>query len=259
MSAHWSASPWTVLDFESTGIDLENDRAVQVAVIQLDSTGVKFSLCRVINPGIEIPQGAIDVHGITNEQVQAEGLDPVEVIRHIALKVENAWEKGLPIVAMNASFDITLLDRELRRHAGRGLNTDGALVVDPLVVDRACDPYRPGKRKLDALADWYQVRQEGAHDALADCLTAARVVWRQARMEDGSVVGPNGRRRTYDYSPVRELSLPDLHQWQAQRYAEWAENFEQYQRTKANPPHPDAAIDRSWPWKPVPVQEGVPA
>ena len=258
MSASWVDIPWTVLDFETSGTDLKSDRAVQVAVVQLDSTGVKRSLCHVVNPGIEIPQGAIDVHGITNERARAEGLDPAKVVPQVAGIVEAAWGRGEPVLACNASFDVTVLDREMRRHMGRGLDLTGAAVLDPLVIDRACDTYRPGGRKLTDLAAHYKVKQEGAHDALADCLTAARVVWRQARETVTEVYGPNGRKRRCDYSPLRALDLPSLHVWQAERYAEWAEGFELYLHTKADPRQPDAVVDRDWPWRPL-VGAGVSA
>jgi DNA polymerase-3 subunit epsilon len=213
----------------------------------------------ILNPGIPIPEGAQAIHGISSERAEAEGLDPGNVIPVIAEIVEKAWAAGTVAIATNASFDVTLLDRELRRHAGRGLDLSNALVVDPLLIDRACDTYRPGGRKLVDLAAHYEVKVTDAHDALGDCMTAARVVWRQVRMTATSGPGRNGRTRRMDYSPLRTLPLPDLHRWQADRYSEWAAGFEQYLREKAEPRQPDAVIDRDWPWRPLPIQEGVPA
>lgn len=256
MNAPWWEAPQLVLDTESTGVEIETDRIVQIAVVQIGPKGVERSRCHLVNPGIPIPEGAQAVHGITDEQVQAEGLNPTDVIPAVARLVEGAWAKGQCVVACNASFDVSLLDRELRRHAGRGLNLANALVVDPLVLDRACDPYRPGSRKLVDLAAHYRVKATDAHDALGDCYSAARVVWRQVRTTETSAVSPNGRRRHLDYTPLRELALPELHLWQAERYSEWAAGFEQYLREKAEPRQPDAAIDRAWPWRPL-VGAGV--
>lgn len=257
MSAPWLDLPWTILDFESTGVNLENDRAVQAAVVRIHAGKVERAVSQIINPGIEIPQGAIDVHGITNERARAEGVDPAQHLPWVAGVIEAAWLAGEVVIATNASFDVTLLDRELRRHAGRGLDLSHALVVDPLVVDRACDPYRPGGRKLVDMAAHYQVKVTDAHDALGDCMTAARVVWRQSRMTATEGPGKNGRTRRMNYAPLRELPLPDLHQWQAEKYAEWAEGFETYLRKKKG--EADAVIDRAWPWRPLPVQAGAAA
>lgn len=253
----WLDLPWTILDFESTGVDLENDRAVQVAVVRICGSEVERAVSTIINPGIEIPQGAIDVHGITNERAQAEGGEPGRLIPWAAGIVAAAWANGEPVIATNASFDVTMLDRELRRYTGEGLDVSNALVIDPLVVDRACDPWRPGGRKLVDMAAHYRVRVTDAHDALGDCMTAARVVWRQARMTATEGPGKNGRPRRMNYAPLREMELPALHQWQVEKYAEWAEGFEKYLREKKG--EAGAVIDRSWPWRPLPVKEGAAA
>jgi DNA polymerase-3 subunit epsilon len=249
MAADWLDRPWTVLDFESTGVDLENDRAVQAAVVRIHGGKVERAVSQVINPGIEIPQGAIDVHHITNERAQAEGVDPAKHLPWVAGVVEGAWANGECVIATNASFDVTLLDRELRRHFGRGLDLTNAAVVDPLVVDRACDPWRPGGRKLVDMAAHYRVKVTDAHDALGDCLTAARVVWRQARMTATEGPGKNGRPRRMNYAPLRELELPDLHRWQADRHADWAQSFQTHLRKTGK--DPSAVIDTNWPIRPM--------
>jgi DNA polymerase-3 subunit epsilon len=103
----------------------------------------------------------------------------------------------LAIVAMNAACDFTILDRELARYwpevhplmvpdeAGLVLSPT---VFDPMVLDRAWDKYRKGKRTLSDLARAYGIPvEENAHDAEADCRMAGRVALRL--LEDNRATG----------------------------------------------------------------------
>lgn len=254
MTVLWWETPWTVIDFETTGTDVETDRAVQVAAVEiLPGAGVQNQMCTVIDPGVDIPDAAAAIHGITTGRARAEGADPARVIPAVAQLAEIAWAEGTPVVAMNAAFDLTLLDRELRRHAGRGLDMAGALVLDPYVIDRACDPYRAGKRTLGDLAAHYKVRQDGAHDAAGDCLTAARVLWRQRQITAREAPGSYGRLRKMNYAPLRDMTLAELQGWQARQHAARQADFQRYLREKAKPPQPTAVVDGSWPWRPAPA------
>ncbi|MEX5634984.1 exonuclease domain-containing protein [Parafrankia sp. FMc2] len=226
-----------VVDTETTGTDVENDRIVQGAWVELGPKGPVNTYTCLINPGVEIPQGAIDVHGITNERARAEGVAPAGAVLQLAENIEGFRDQGGAIVAFNAVFDLPLIDRELRRHHGRGLELTGVRVVDPMVLDRACDIHRNhvkgGKRRLGELARHYDAKQDGAHDALADCMTTARVLWRILQR----------------YRHLREMTLDQLVAFQTQAAIAWAINTEQYLRRGDRP---DAVVDGSWPYFPPP-------
>lgn len=81
---------------------------------------------------------------------------------------------------MNAPFDLTLLDRELKRHrasspAGCPGNTPPC-VLDPRVLDKHLDRYRKGRRTLTDLCELYGVVLNGAHDAAADAAASLELV-----------------------------------------------------------------------------------
>lgn len=195
MTAPWWHGGMASLDTESTGLNLEEDRLVEICLVLIrptaplreDRVKTRRSL---IDPGIPVPEEAASVHGYTTERLQAEGGKPAEVIDIFAADVALALVAGMPLVVMNAPFDLTLLDRECRRH---GLATvderlDGrplAPVIDPLVLDRQLVPKRrkvsatQGARQLKTLAQVWGVGwdDELAHAAEYDALQAARVVW----------------------------------------------------------------------------------
>jgi DNA polymerase-3 subunit epsilon len=132
----------------------------------------------------------------------------------------------MPLIAYNASYDLTVLDAELRRHGHPPL-TIGGPVIDPLVLDRALDRYRRGSRKLAAACEHYQVRLDGAHDAAADALAAGRVAWRIAQL----------------HPHIAAMPLPELHAFQARAHETWADGFESYLRSQGK----SEIIDRAWP------------
>ena len=63
---------------------------------------------------------------------------------------------GIPVVVYNAPYDLSLLDRECRRNGLEPIDAPGP-VIDPLVIDKAVDSYRKGKRTLEVAAAHYRV------------------------------------------------------------------------------------------------------
>ena len=174
-----------VFDVETTGVDVETDRIVEAAVTLIVPGSAPRIRKTLVAVDVEIPQEAADIHGISTEHARAHGLPPVTAIDLIAGNLCLAHRQGVPIVTMNTPFDLTILDRELRRHRlplledrlGRAVGP----VIDVFVVDKWVDRYRPGSRTLTALAEHYGARMNGAHSADEDTLTTARVAYLMAR------------------------------------------------------------------------------
>ncbi|WP_067202681.1 3'-5' exonuclease [Microbacterium sp. XT11] len=170
-----------VFDLETTGIDVTRDRIVTAHVGVLDATGREIAakdwLC---DPGIEIPEAAAAVHGITTERARALGRPSADVVREVTAALRSLLSQGVPVVAYNASYDFSLLAHEGRRHGIPPL-VDPFPVIDPFVIDKAFDRYRPGKRTLSVVAEHYAVHLDGAHDASADAVAAGRVAQELAR------------------------------------------------------------------------------
>jgi DNA polymerase-3 subunit epsilon len=171
---------WLLFDLETTGVDTEEARIVTACTAHVTETAKPVINEWLVNPGIDIPQQATDVHGITTAHAKKHGQRPDEAIHDIAEAIVNATRQGIPIVAMNATYDLTVLDRELRRN---GLDRLPIIrpVLDPMVIDREKDKYRKGKRTLIALCEHYTVRIDGAHNSTADAIAAGRVLWAQYR------------------------------------------------------------------------------
>ncbi|MGA5424566.1 3'-5' exonuclease [Streptomyces lavendulocolor] len=173
----WHLGRLAGFDLETTGVDLNHDRIVTACVVQCGGGQPTASATWLADPGIEIPEQAAQVHGITTDEARAKGRPAAEVVAEILAALGQVITSGIPVVAMNARFDLTILDREARRY-GLDPLPDGFPVVDPYVLDKAYDRYRRGSRKLVDLCTHYEVPIGDAHTADADAIAACRVAWR---------------------------------------------------------------------------------
>lgn len=170
---------WTrvigVFDLETTGVDVATDRIVTAHVGLLDADGAVI-LARdwIADPGVEIPDGAAAIHGVTTEHARAVGAPASDVVEQIVDVLRSLMDAGIPVVAYNAAFDFSLLAAEADRHDITALR-DPSPVIDPLVIDKTYDRFRRGKRTLAAVAEHYAVRLEDAHQASADAVAAGRL------------------------------------------------------------------------------------
>jgi len=204
-----------VFDLETTGVDVETARIVSACVAVLESDGAVVERWDwLADPGIDIPEGASAVHGITTERAQALGRPAQDVVAEITQSLRVLFGLGIPLVVYNAPYDLTLLDRECRRHGVAPLVTITP-VIDPLVLDKAVDKYRKGKRTLEVTAELYGVTLDDAHDAGSDAIAAGRVAQSLARA----------------YPEELDVSPADLHGRQEVWFAGQAASFADYIRT----------------------------
>ncbi|MEU2513260.1 3'-5' exonuclease [Streptomyces syringium] len=177
----WFEGPLAAFDTETTGVDVENDRIVSAAlVLQTQSGAAPVVTSWLVDPGVPVPEGATAIHGLTDEYLQRNGRWPAPVMEEVARALARQSARGVPLVVMNAPFDLTLLDRELRRHRATPLSeylgVTPLCVLDPWVLDKHLDRYRKGRRTLTDLCAQYGVELAGAHDAVADATAALEVV-----------------------------------------------------------------------------------
>lgn len=175
----WAEGPLVAFDLETTGTDTATDRVVTASVITIEPGHQPVTTTWLADPGVEIPEAAAEVHGISTEHARAHGRDAATVVAEVA-EALSGWNETTPLIAYRACFDLSLLDAELQRHHGRELAVAGP-VVDPFCIDKAVDRYRRGKRTLTALCEHYGVRLDDAHSSAADALATARLTWKLAR------------------------------------------------------------------------------
>ena len=160
-----------VLDTETTGLDpRDGHRIIEIGCVELLGrrlTGNDFH--QYLQPDREVEQGAIDVHGITNEFL-ADKPRFADVVDDFL-----AYIDGAELVIHNAPFDIGFMDAEFGRIDGKPMTADVCTVLDTLVMARKM---HPGQRaSLDALCKRYDIdnSQREYHGALLDAQILAEV------------------------------------------------------------------------------------
>ncbi|MFV0432565.1 MAG: exonuclease domain-containing protein [Leucobacter sp.] len=221
------ASNLAVFDTETTGVDTSSARIVSATIALLGPGGeAQERYDWLLDPGIEIPEPAVRVHGITTEIARASGIDAAVGVQQIVSQLLEMIERGFPVVAYNAPYDLTLLAAEATRH-GIFWPDELSPVVDPLVLDKQLDRYRRGKRTLEAVTAHYGVEIGNAHDAGDDAIAAGRLLQRIA----------------VKYADRIPSELDDLHRAQIAWAAAQAENFQEYMRRR----DPSFIADGRWP------------
>lgn len=237
----WAFGQLAAFDTETTGVNVETDRVVTATVVDIVPGADPAVASHLIAVDVDIPQAATDVHGVTTEHARENGKPPGEVLEAVASHLAESLANGVPIVGCNVAYDLTILDRELRRNGLVPLTKrlQGRLrpVIDVFVLDKALDRYRRGGRKLVDLCAFYGVKLNGAHDATADALGAARVAYRMCQRSQLDV---GGLRDLYGDRPrqaphiaaaftvLGRMSMADLHAAQVGWYREQAESLAAY-------------------------------
>ncbi|MGW6569334.1 exonuclease domain-containing protein [Streptomyces sp. NPDC054975] len=233
---HWYEGPLAAFDTETTGVDVEQDRIVSAALVVQDTAGGRPRVTRwLVNPGIPVPPAATEVHGLTDDHLRRNGRWPAPVMEELGRALAEQCAAGRPLVVMNAPFDLTILDRELRRHRasslGRYLENASLCVLDPRVLDKHLDRYRKGRRTLTDLCAQYGVELDGAHDAAADATAALDVVRAVARRFA---------------TRLERLSPAELHTLQAVWHAAQARGLQAWFTRNGTP----ETVDPAWPLRP---------
>lgn len=163
---------FAVVDVETTGLDPESDRILQVAAVVVDATGrVVEEFDTVVKPEspAEYEHGGEEIHQIARETVE-KGMPLSAALDNVMSVVD-----GRLFTAHNATFDLGFLRAESRR-VGREWTI--SQYVDTLELSRRTDTSGERRHNLEALCRHYGVSRERAHEAVADARAAASILVR---------------------------------------------------------------------------------
>jgi DNA polymerase III subunit epsilon len=195
--------PIAFIDLETTGVSLSTDRIVEIAIIKIMPDQSRITKRKIINPQMPIPQGAIDVHGITNEMVK-----DAPTFKQVANEVK-VFIDGCDLGGYNSNrFDIPILMEEFLR-AGMNVDLSTLKMVDVQHIFYSMEP-----RTLTAAYKFYcQKELIDAHSAEADIAATIDVFLAQLNKYTQlgntveSVLGVIGEDKIVDYA--RRFSFDD--------------------------------------------------
>ena len=159
--------PAVVLDTETTGLDVETVRIVEIGAVRLESCapGPAAEFSGLVDPGLPIPATATAIHGIADADVAGAPPFPERIAGF------TAWAGAAAAVGYSIGFDLAVLKAEHERH-GLAWRPPRALDVGHLVELVA--PALP-ERSLETAAAWLGVEVADRHRALGDARAAAEI------------------------------------------------------------------------------------
>ncbi len=195
--------PIAFIDLETTGVDLCNDRIVEIAIVKLQTDGSRQTKTLLINPGMPIPAESSAIHGITDDKVKDKpGFK--EVANVIKQFLDNCDLGGYN----SNRFDIPLLMEEFLR---AGIDVD---LTDRKMIDAQHIFYQMEPRTLTAAYKFFcQKELENAHSAEVDILATIEVLESQVMKYEKlgrtveSILGCIGEDKIVDYA--RRFSFND--------------------------------------------------
>lgn len=215
------------VDGQILGLDLETTSADPFAALPVSySLALRRNerlisyISDYVDPGVPIPPDATEIHGITDEMVQRDGVEMASAMTVIIEKLRWAEAEGIPLTGMNLPYDLTII------HLLGNLDGWQGNVLDVFVLDKAAHRYRRGSRKLTALAEFYgaELSEIGRpHSATADAVLSILVLEKMAEK----------------YEWMRQMSPGRLHQlqvrWREQQQQNLSEYFEERGEPKVKP------------------------
>ena len=171
----WTELPRATFDLETTGIDPKTARIVTASLVLVSPDGEVLRAGEwLADPGVEIPEQASAIHGITTEYAREHGKPAQQVAYEVAMALGGLFADGIPVIAFNAAYDFSVLHFELARYGFPPLTCYP--VLDPLVINKHVHKFKRGKRTLEVLASEYSVELENAHTSKDDALAAERLL-----------------------------------------------------------------------------------
>jgi DNA polymerase-3 subunit epsilon len=179
-AVEWANASIAVIDFETTGLDSENDRVLEMGIVLFENGELQDRKNWLIDPGIPVPEEARKIHGISDEDLaNAPRFD------EIFPEVVGLLSGRLP-VAYNAGFDKKFLLAEFARYQ-RALDVPvpaalrpEVVWIDPLVWVRELHKYEKGK-KLTDVCERMGIDIGQAHRAADDATATGWVLLRLAK------------------------------------------------------------------------------
>lgn len=157
---------YTVVDTETTGLDPQTDRLIEIAAIRVRAGKEVARFETLVKPGRKLSKAIVDLTGITDGEL-TNAPEPQDALQHFM-----DFLRDDIIVAHNANFDVNFLYDSMQRCDMKPLENN---FVDTMRLARYICP-NLNNYKLATLAKTYRVAQPKAHRALADCETTMAVL-----------------------------------------------------------------------------------
>ncbi len=166
--------PLAFFDLETTGVNVANDRIVEISILKAFPDGSTKLYTKRVNPDMPIPADSSAIHGIYDEDVKDEPL-----FKELAHEVAN-FIKDADLAGYNCrNFDVPLLMEEFLR-VGVEFDMKGRKIVDVQNIF-----HKKEERTLSAAYRFYCDKNlDKAHSAEADTVATYEILKAQLQRYD---------------------------------------------------------------------------
>ena len=165
--------PIAFIDIETTGLNKQEDRIVDICIIKIHPDGKEETLNSLINPDMPIPVESMQIHGITDDDVKGK-----PIFKEFAKKAIDFID-NCDLGGFGTKFDLSVLESEFKR-AGINYSGEGRQIVDVKSIYHSLEP-----RDLSAAYLKYCGKAlENAHRAHIDVRATIDVLESQLRQHD---------------------------------------------------------------------------
>ncbi len=188
--------PLAIIDLETTGINRQEDRIVEICIIKVSPNGKEEILESLVNPEVSIPIIATQFHGIKDVDVKEK-----PTFKELALEILNFIDNcdlcGFNIVG----FDLYFLESEFKR-AGVNYSAEGRKVIDVMKIYHKLEP-----RDLNSAHLKYCGKPlENTHRAHSDAKATINVL--EAQLEKNNHL-PSNVSELHEYCNPKDISWID--------------------------------------------------
>jgi len=161
-----SKDTFVCFDCESTGLDPEKDRIIEIAAATFTFDKILSSKEDLIDPGILIPQHTIEIHHITDDMIRGKPSIKEVIVDYLNIIGDHV------VIGHGIPFDLTLLDAEARRFS-IGSNLPKQKFLDTLRLARLYG--ESPTNSLESLRKHFNIVAHGAHRAMNDVIVNIEV------------------------------------------------------------------------------------
>ena len=191
--------PLVIFDLETTGLDMVNDRVIQLSYIKVYPDGKEVRGDMLINPEKHIPEVVVQLTGISDADVEGK-----PTFKQVAAKLNEEFS-GCDFAGFNSNFfDIPMLAEEFLR-AGIDFDFSKCRLIDACTIFKKME-----RRNLAAAYKFYcgRAMEEDfeAHRADQDTEATYRVLMGQLDMYNSNVQKDPERCLANDMDALAEFS-----------------------------------------------------
>lgn len=187
-----SATPFVVVDVETTGLQPGLDKIIEIAAVRVLNGEIVDEWNSLVNPGIYIPADSTQIHGITTEMVQQ-----ARSFQELAQEYRDFLKEDSIFAAHNVDFDRDFLNIHLSR---AGLVTMPNPYLCTLKLAKQVHPNLT-KYGLGSLVEVFGIELPQAHRALHDARATAQLLIKFLR-----VLQNGGLKNVKDIPGIQNLS-----------------------------------------------------